>query len=478
MKLFIFIQLNYIKVNYGLKNGEELKITKDSSGNVYVQMLSDPTLVHSDNDGMNDYVETMQYTDPMVCTYNSSVKNLIRDDYEFDNIVNLYDTDWIYRKDQEILASSLSDDLYETSQKTIINYLSDYSNTAYVTSETNKNIKKTVHETVNDALSKTVKFLKTVKKSTATADEIAGNFTKAAKLQKQAAEINDRINSLLPTADADTTYNGLVDLLQNNYNDTMKEFNDLDSTIVGSIEMKVYNLHEKYKKFMDSNVAGDLKVGKTIHYAFSAVSLGIDVSKTVATFSKINANSKVFEANLDLLNEIHDTSKHDDVKNAAKTIINATGKSAGGYATEVSKAITYDTLEAVKDELVSVLGDEIPAVKAYSTIMSLLKLTNLDEKVSSTYKIICLNDMGLAAQKLLKDSIVRYPKEYVYFYDCVDGDNLRTERYIRHSANLAILAEKEFLDNVATKEIKTRVSSELKTIKTIAKRYIGKPIAS
>ena len=64
----------------GLLNGEELVIS--TNGNrVYVKMVSDPCMVHSDNDGINDKEETDNNTDPMVADYypTDSIKYMLDD---------------------------------------------------------------------------------------------------------------------------------------------------------------------------------------------------------------------------------------------------------------------------------------------------------------------------------------------------------------------------------------------------------------
>ena len=50
----------------GLKNGEELLLSYDAElDRVYLTMLSDPTMVHSDGDGVSDYDEVKSGTDPL-----------------------------------------------------------------------------------------------------------------------------------------------------------------------------------------------------------------------------------------------------------------------------------------------------------------------------------------------------------------------------------------------------------------------------
>ena len=85
----------------GLKNGQELIITHTTStGRIYMNMYSDPLMVHSDMDGLSDYTEYLNGTDPLVTQerYSKYYTDYLYDDsnyyYEY-YVDNVYD-DSIY----------------------------------------------------------------------------------------------------------------------------------------------------------------------------------------------------------------------------------------------------------------------------------------------------------------------------------------------------------------------------------------------
>ena len=61
----------------GLKNGEELQVV-NKGNRIYLTMTSDPMMVHSDDDQVDDYQEVQDGRDPLKAEYNNSPFNTER----------------------------------------------------------------------------------------------------------------------------------------------------------------------------------------------------------------------------------------------------------------------------------------------------------------------------------------------------------------------------------------------------------------
>lgn len=81
--------------NDGVKNGDEL-VVKQKGNSVYLYMVSDPTMEHSDCDGYSDFEEHANGSDPMVNSYNAYAVDYPTDDGNF-TYVQVYkeESDWI-----------------------------------------------------------------------------------------------------------------------------------------------------------------------------------------------------------------------------------------------------------------------------------------------------------------------------------------------------------------------------------------------
>ncbi|MBQ7593501.1 MAG: VWA domain-containing protein [Synergistaceae bacterium] len=118
----------------GLKNGEELVISSDAYGNIYIDMKSNPLFVDTDSDGYSDYRETMEMqTSPLKYTILPGDINALREDYRFPKEyrnLSVPDKDNILKNAIKIFAI----DKTKQSKEAFINYFYDYTTSTDVLS--------------------------------------------------------------------------------------------------------------------------------------------------------------------------------------------------------------------------------------------------------------------------------------------------------------------------------------------------------
>ncbi len=430
----------------GIKNGDELIIKyNNEDGKVYMSMYSDPMLKNSDGDMMTDYEEKRAGTNPLKDSIESGVTTYFRDDAGWyrEYIVELYDNDWMFRQEQKFFGWGLVGGFEDSATKWLIEYLYNYYDEEYIISMTNKYIQRTVHDTINETFSDINKHIKDVKKAFDKTDEFYAAISDAVKYKKEANALLSRINALTPSNDAYGTYTELINLLEGDYTKALENYANLDESLLGSVDVKLYGIHENYRDVLDSTI-GDTKLtgNKAFSYGLKTVSTAISISETVALFSKINANTIAFEDNFDILCELRDNSKREEIRAAAQTVINAMGEGYKSYALELSDACAEIVAINFLEDLASKFFDKNPVIKGYEISMAALKMIDFDKTVRECYEILCVDETIKACDTLFHQSVERVPGKY--YFDSVEdtGDMMR---YATHAAQLCYIGEKTYL---------------------------------
>lgn len=440
----------------GLKNGQELIITQDGDY-VYIKLYSDPLMVHSDSDGVDDYNEWRNRSDPLRNDYEStSISSITNTDMlYYKQLVDLYDNDWLFRMNQGFFGGALNpvgggltDRFDKIAEEQIINYFYDY-----CTEEATYEAIITMAEATNGAIGNIQKYIKYIK----TADKVVTGLTDLEILEevRKAGNLIAQYSSLKSdiyyyySYSPDFMEQRVIELVTELYeSEALKVYNQIQELkfpykALGEVYLKVKDLSDKYKTFMDTKVISDLTWKDTI----KLIGVGADLAKETTTLAKANAISSQFEKNMDILLSIRDNAKYLGVSIAAQEVLNAIGKGTTSYYTELASALFVVGEEALIGEIIDTLLKENPLAKGYKTAMSILKLLGGKELVTSIYSILCYSDMIDSANKLCTDSFekISYGMNRNY-YVTKESDSSTALRYLTHVAQLSMLAEKVYID--------------------------------
>lgn len=398
----------------GLTNGEEIQVVYRGN-KVYLVMKSNPMLVHSDRDGIDDKTEAQNGTDPLVYQiWDANAKQLYGDEYYYyASAVHDFDEDWFWKADTAFLAAIFGvwnkDELY---RDIIIDYFSNYADNSYVEGLETEQTRKTMIE----SLSSLISDIKTY--GTAPYGEI-----------KKITQLISKING---TTDSKTIHY----LLISTYKEIIEEVCEINPKL-GEIKITTYSMKSQTARLVNLNAIND-KVGKACK-AISYISYGIDVVDTITQFSKVSANAQAFENNIDILTEIKNNSSDDHAKDAANAIIN---KLAGSYGDELL-SLGGDALEITGKELISALSKANVYVLAVVAVRDGIDIiTGISKDLKQHYQMICYERMTTAIGSLF-DDIVTHQGSYYY----VDDNNIENlNRYLINLAQLRILGEKKYCE--------------------------------
>lgn len=430
----------------GLKNGEELQVV--TSGNkVYLKMLSDPMMVHSDDDQVDDYQEVQDGRDPLKAEYNKSDVNFLTAGsnfyYEY-YVDNVYDDSILYQLDSGILSAIFGVwNITELARDIMADYFSTYV----------ESLDSTVEQ------QERVEFVEA-------GDTFLANF----------ADLKSRIDDA-------RFYKGILSNIKNLIsiaNGYVTNIEEISAEFVKYVEQAaVYDpsvgtltLHTTTMSSSSVSVItskSPLAMGKIngVSVAFNILSGAIDVADTLTTFAKINANADIFEENIDFLMEMRDYGNRDFTKEAAADIINALGE---GYGTALANAIGADIGE-LSLNIAMTIASTNPYIKAVQFARDIIAhLTGIKDNLKQEYQMLTYSDMALSANRLINDITSGSGS---YYYDRT-GD---LPRYLTHLAQVRILGEqkyREFYTNGMnswfsdTDRINTNITASINNIKLYA----------
>lgn len=400
----------------GLLNGEELFIVQDPRTNrVYMSMISDPTLRHSDGDGIDDKTELDNGTDPLKSEgYRKSAVDYLMDDDNFSYeyyVDNVYDDSLLYQIDSAFLATITgvwnTQELY---RDILINYFSSH---------------------VDQIDGATQKYLRAM--IVENADRLLGIIESGRDIQGNIGTIKG-IKDLINAANG---YETSLDALMISYKkivETVKIYDsDANVFIVSTYKMREINVnavvtHSPLKSFDTSGLKLDI--------ALDAVDGAVDIGDTVMSFAKVQANNQVFEQNLDFLREMSDYGSRPNLRNAANDVLNAL---AEGYGEAMWSAIGGDVAEMSVNMVISIASCN-PYVAAVVTARDLIDMiTGLSDTLEREYKMLAYESMATSANSLVSDSM--YAFNGIYF----DSTGNAT-RYLTHLAQIRVLGEEMWKD--------------------------------
>lgn len=406
----------------GLKNGEEIEV-QTTGKYVYVVMKSNPFLTHSDGDGIDDYTEVKNGTDPLqndVAISANNVDSLTNNDYYYyENSANNFQNDLLSKSTMVISAAIFG--VWNTNEiyrDLIIDYYKNYDTEETFEQEEMKQKKKSAVEILNSLLESVKKYSLdeyNFPKDILTVKEVINGATSNDAVEKAVAEDFSKLFTKIHNASEEATYmrmttNGM------SYTKKLKD--------VSEIKDKV----GKGMKIVD-------KISDGITYA----GYGMDILDTIDSLSTINTNNEIFEANLDALTYLINNSKDNHAKKAALSIRNVL---AGEYYKNISD-IGADVLEAVLDIGLKVLTEHFVYVKAVVAVRDIFDtLFSISTDTKQMYEIICYHELSNAYIDLFEMQISdNNNNNYIIKYD-----DLGYIRYLTNLSQIRVLGETKFYE--------------------------------
>lgn len=409
----------------GLKNGQELQVYFDEdTGRVYLIMISDPTLKHSDNDGVDDYTEIKQEQDPLVNDYfyYQNVQRLLGDHHFYyeENFVDDYDEDWIYRIDTSVVATLTG--VWNTTKiyrNLILDYLNQYGEAA-----------ASVQQYSQDQVLNI--YLDNIDRMLGVADklyDVIGDL-------KTVKEIVDKLTSL-----KNLLRGGSAEL-----NVVAQEYYECVYALQGyTDDLKVLVIKQPK---LSSTTKKALKTSAMKNFDFNSlnVSLGmdvlggaIDIFQTINTFAELGANFSLLNYNMGFLEHMESNGSRKNVQYAAEDIIDALGD---GFGDRVASALKDDVIELSINMAITLVSCN-PYVGAVTFAISIIDLiTGLSDKTERAFKMLCYDAMSDSLRSIIIDLVVSTPNAYMYYFD---PDNMLYQ-YLVHLAQIRILGEKTYID--------------------------------
>ena len=398
----------------GLKNGEELIVTyNEETGRVYMTMVSDPMMVHSDGDAISDYDEVKNGTDPLKVQYDDYYMEWLADNshYYYEDYVSMYDDSTLYQLDSAFLAVVFGlwnvEELY---RDILADYFLDYVDT--LEGESEKEERAIFVDIADDFLGtlsdingviSDVRYYKGFVKGVKNLISVANGYsTSIEAISVEYVKMVQEVSTYYPDA-------GLV----------VTSTHSMSSTSVSVLT--------KNSPLKTGSISG-------VSIAFNVLGGAIDMADTITTLAAVNANAKIFDENMDYLVELRDNGSRQYMIDAAAKIINTLGE---GYGTAMAEALAQDTGELTANILITVASAN-PYVKAVKFLRDVIAhVTGIKESLKIEYQMLAYNCMSYSAKNLIsKDSY--YSNGYYYSF----SDNLG--RYLTHLAQVRILGEKKY----------------------------------
>lgn len=402
----------------GLKNGEEIEVI--TNGNrVYLKITSNPAMKHSDRDGIDDYAEVQNGTNPLKYTVEQAPVDYLTEDYNFyaPDVSDSYHEEWFGKFITD--ANALIHVVWnkpEIYRDIMVDYFVNYSKEDYLDDISFEATRTTMLNTLTTIL---------------------GWFE---PLKENGADYYDCFNKVIELIDLinGTTNKADLYLIYEQYEVIVEQIAVLfpDNTVlvqtraVASAKVVSVNISK-----LGKNVS---KVCDGISYAVSA----LDLIDTIESFSAVSANNMAFEQNLDILQDIIDHSVDEYARSAAQDIKNQLEKD---YTEEV-KAVVAD----VAENAIPLIADKIMMSNPYTAAVVVVRnaialITGINVDLKQQFQMYSYTELARATSRLFGNEV----NENGYYYEAktqgTDVDAM-LKRYLTHIAQMRILGEKMFCD--------------------------------
>lgn len=365
----------------GLKNGEELYTSKTDGGKVYLWMKSNPCLVNSDLDGVDDATEVANGSDPMLFSYEKS-------DVDYFTGDNFYFEKWAkgqtdFDKNFEKVSAAIFGVWNKVTlyQNIMVDYYSNYeTDVDYAYEE-----KKVWYDTIMGYISNIHDFADDKIGNTQTLITGFYSIVDFANGAKDADELGDKLVARLT--------NQILELNKVSQEATKMRFETLNMD---------YTIHLFDREAVKKKVGKANKVVGKVCNGISYVGYGVDVVNSALSVAKINANEKKFENNIELLDYIADNSADTYAKVAASNVIVSMVDKFSGLLLSTAETV----LTAAADIVLSLLADACIYVTIVIAVRDIIDiLTGISSDIEQEYEMYAYHEMALAYKYFLNKSI-------------------------------------------------------------------------
>ncbi|MQN01158.1 MAG: VWA domain-containing protein [Lachnospiraceae bacterium] len=399
----------------GIRNGDELSISTSKDGTrVYAVMKSDPLSSDGDGDGKSDKDEIAEGSNPLACDFQKSNSDeLLNDDYYAYAVLTKKNANSSeFEKGSRAVLSTVfgvynKRKLY---RQIYSMYFYKYGDASLVDHYKAEEEKKMMEDTLDDVLSK-------LQKSGDPHSCISSVVSLMDKVKYgKNTEVERHLIYSKCSEEIKTIYTYYPDL--------------------GSVNLTTY----QFKSYLlDVNVSGISsklsKVGKGLSYASSA----LDCIKSIDEASKVSANLRVFEKNMDLLywiiNNADDCHARDG---ASDVLLEMTNK-----ASAMMNNITQEVLNKATDIVIDALADCFVVVDVVKIGIDVTDcLLGISDDYKQLYEMYAYYYLGKSCDEYFKEDSWTSGNYYCASnesgYDC--------RRYLTNLAQVRILGEDKFCE--------------------------------
>ncbi|MCR5391609.1 MAG: cellulose binding domain-containing protein [Lachnospiraceae bacterium] len=438
----------------GLKNGEEIKVV-EKYGKVYIEMKSHPLRKYSDMDAWDDYEEVQRGSNPLICDF---------DRFQVDALTN----NWNFC--YEDVASDLRDDDFV---RGMINY-SSIINEVW-------NVREIYRDQIIDYYTKT----------------ITDDYVNEVAFEEEKKVWYDALYTWLKNGkdSYDTVYNINKLISYSNGARNKKQVEDSFEMAIAEFVYKQNRISEDaielraevhgnsyIKKYLDkSDIITGSKVARKWFDKFSdgmsVLSYGVDIFDTVMSIGRIQADERIFEENMDILNDLSLFGSCFSIRAAANDVKECL---ADNYFAVKGKAVAFDASEGVVD---AALYMYLPKLAEWGivAIVSLAVrdvsnlLINTKEDLVQMYRINCFSEMNAMYCKRLSWILtLEYNNK---FYTCYYTKNDEAVRYIMNIAKIRIIGEHEYYLYIMNDGLLGDIINEFEGLKDV-KKMVNAQIAA
>lgn len=431
----------------GLKNGEELQVVKNGN-KVYLKMTSDPMMLHSDDDGIDDYQEVQKGTNPLKAEYDKGSIDWLSTDsnYYYEYFVSTYDDSNSYQLASGILAAIYGVWNIEELGRDI---MADYFST-YVESFDNvieKNERAILVENADNLLS----VISKIKKAR---DDLSSIISWKAGVKNLISVANGYVTNIEEIAVEYTSY--------------VEQIAVYDES-AGLFKVTTYSMSNTSVSVLTSQSPLETSSINGVSIALNVWSGAIDIADTLATFAEVNANAQIFDENMDILLELRDNGKRVYNQNAAADIVN---ELAEGYGSALAEAIGDDVAEMTLNIIITIASSN-PYIKAVKFVRDTVgMITGVKDTLKYEYQMLTYSDMAYCINNLISNSIYSSGS---YYYE----NTTNVPRYLTNLAQIRILGEKKYEENytngvnswiIDEDTIKSNISTSISLVQNCASK--------
>ncbi len=467
------IDLNYnqsgeLSADYdgdGLLNGEEIKIIDD--GTVpYIVMNSNPLLMHSDGDGINDYEEVRRGSDPMIYSYDSAAVDYLLND-KFYNHANVADE---LRNNPAMRAlNNYSAAIFNVWKRTDIyeDVLTDYYCT-YVTQDCideqkQEEEKKLWIEVLNQ-------YINNLQKCAESTSSVYSEI-------KNVNAMIDMVNGVSDKKNLDANFYDRVNKLIVSINHISEDATKIRAEVNGNKYIVRYLDINNVREMVGNGLDMVDKVTDAIPY----VSYGVDVIDTITDAARIHANQRAIEDNLDALDYIINNDDDEYMRTAATNIRN---QMAGNYINKTIECFIGGFETVITTAIKNMAEKNIYYLVATAIRDTFDIVTGISEDIRQEFRMNTYYSIDSAYAWLLGPLTQKHNKKGYYEEESQDMNRLYV-RYLNNITQSRILGEqeyyyfiksdgfyifKDFFDMKNTEECRQNVNDSVSNIIQRAKR--------